>query len=89
MSNPELNRSIEAILMVVEEPVSEVVLAQIIEAPTEQVFEALHALSAEYESHGRGFALKQIAGGWRFYSHPDLAPLVEKFVLDGQQAKLT
>jgi segregation and condensation protein B len=89
MSNPELNRSIEAILMVVEEPVSEVVLAQIIEAPTEQVLEALHALSAEYESQGRGFALKQIAGGWRFYSHPDLAPLVEKFVLDGQQAKLT
>ena len=89
MSNPELNRSIEAILMVVEEPVSEVVLAQIIEAPTEQVLEALNALSAQYDAQGRGFALKQVAGGWRFYSHPDLAPLVEKFVLDGQQAKLT
>lgn len=75
--------------MVVEEPVSEVVLAQIIEAPTELVLEALHSLAAEYETQGRGFALKQIAGGWRFYSHPDLAPLVEKFVLDGQQAKLT
>lgn len=75
--------------MVVEEPVSEVVLAQIIEAPTELVQEALHSLAAEYETQGRGFALKQIAGGWRFYSHPDLAPLVEKFVLDGQQAKLT
>ena len=89
MSNDELHRSIEAILMVVEEPVSEVVLAQIIEAPTELVLEALHSLAAEYETQGRGFALKQIAGGWRFYSHPDLAPLVEKFVLDGQQAKLT
>jgi len=89
MSNHELQRSIEAILMVVEEPVSEVVLAQIIETPTEQVLEALTNLAAEYETTGRGFALKQIAGGWRFYSHPDLAPLVEKFVLDGQQAKLT
>lgn len=89
MSNPELYRSIEAILMVVEEPVSEVVLAQIIEAPTEQVIAALNALASDYESQGRGFALKQIAGGWRFYSHPELAPLVEKFVLDGQQAKLT
>lgn len=89
MSNHELHRSIEAILMVVEEPVSEVVLAQIIEAPTEQVLESLHSLASEYETQGRGFALKQIAGGWRFYSHPDLAPLVEKFVLDGQQAKLT
>lgn len=68
MSNHELNRSIEAILMVVEEPVSEVVLAQIIEAPTEQVLEALNTLAAEYESQGRGFALKQVAGGWRFYS---------------------
>ncbi len=89
MSNSEIARSVEAILMVVEEPVSELVLAQIIEAPTEQVLETLHALSAQYEADGRGFALKQIAGGWRFYSHPDLAPLVEKFVLDGQQAKLT
>jgi len=89
MSNHELQRSIEAILMVVEEPVSEVVLAQIIETPTEQVLDALNALSADYEAQGRGFSLKQIAGGWRFYSHPDLAPLVEKFVIDGQQAKLT
>ncbi|MGA0113364.1 MAG: SMC-Scp complex subunit ScpB [Candidatus Nanopelagicaceae bacterium] len=89
MSNSEIARSVEAILMVVEEPVSELVLAQIIELPTEQVLETLHALSAQYEAENRGFALKQIAGGWRFYSHPDLAPLVEKFVLDGQQAKLT
>jgi len=89
MSNRELERSIEAILMVVEEPVSEVVLAQIIETPTEQILEALNALAASYEEQGKGFTLKQISGGWRFYSHPDLSPLVEKFVLDGQQARLT
>jgi len=89
MSNRELERSIEAILMVVEEPVSEVVLAQIIEAPTEQILESLNALAVSYEEQARGFTLKQISGGWRFFSHPDLAPLVEKFVLDGQQAKLT
>ena len=89
MSDRELERSIEAILMVVEEPLSEMVLAQIIERPTEEVVEALQRLSTQYESESRGFELKQISGGWRFYSHPDLAPLVEKFVLDGQQAKLT
>ncbi len=89
MSDRELERSIEAILMVVEEPLSEVVLAQIIERPTEEVVEALTKLSAAYAAERRGFELKQISGGWRFYSHPDLAPLVEKFVLDGQQAKLT
>jgi len=89
MSDRELERSIEAILMVVEEPLSEVVLAQIIERPTEEVVEALTKLSVAYAAEQRGFELKQISGGWRFYSHPDLAPLVEKFVLDGQQAKLT
>lgn len=89
MSNREIERSIEAILMVVDEPVSEVVLAQIIEIPTEQVLEALTRMQSDYEQGERGFQLRQISGGWRFYSHPDLAPLVEKFVLDGQQAKLT
>jgi len=75
--------------MVVEEPVSEVVLAQITEYPTETVAEALKRLQSEYESEDRGFVLRQISGGWRFYSHPNLSLLVEKFVLDGQQAKLT
>jgi segregation and condensation protein B len=89
MTDREIERSIEAILMVVEEPVSEVILAQIIEVPTEQILEALARISSECEERRRGYSLKQIAGGWRFYSHPDLAPLVEKFVLDGQQAKLT
>ena len=75
--------------MVVDEPVSEVVLAQIIEIPTEQILESLLKLQNQYEEEGRGFQLRQISGGWRFYSHRDQAPLVEKFVLDGQQAKLT
>ncbi len=89
MSNPEVERFIEAILMVVDEPLSEVVLAQIIETPTEQILDSLHNLQIRYENDFRGFQLRQVSGGWRFYSHPDLAPLVEKFVLDGQQAKLT
>lgn len=89
MSNPEVERSIEAILMVVDEPLSEVVLAQIIETPTDQILDSLHNLQNRYENDFRGFQLRQVSGGWRFYSHPDLAPLVEKFVLDGQQAKLT
>lgn len=89
MSNLQLNRSLEAILMVVDEPVSEVILAQITETPTESVLAALQELAGEYEQSGRGFELRQISGGWRFYSHPDLSPIVEKFVLDGQQSRLT
>ena len=89
MSELELNRSIEAILMVVDEPVTELILAQITEVPTELVASALAALAAQYEEQGRGFQLREIAGGWRFYSHPDQAAMVEKFVLDGQQSRLT
>lgn len=89
MSELELKKSLEAILMVVDEPINEIVLAQITEVPTEIVSEALKSLALNYEAEGRGFQLREIAGGWRFYSHPDQAPLVEKFVLDGQQSRLT
>jgi segregation and condensation protein B len=89
MSEVELQRCLEAILMVVDEPVSELVLAQIIEAPTEEISAALISLAAKYEAEQRGFELRQVSGGWRYYSHPEMSPLVEKFVLDGQQARLT
>ena len=87
MSNVEVERSIEAILMVVDEPVSEITLAQVLERTVEEIDAALIRLASSYE--GRGFALKKIAGGWRFYNHPDLSSVVEKFVLDGQQSRLT
>jgi segregation and condensation protein B len=83
----ELHRSIEAILMVVDEPVSETTLATILEHTVEEVEGALTELVNSYE--GRGFELKKINGGWRFYSHPDQASVVERFVLDGQQSRLT
>ena len=82
-----LARSIEAILMVVDEPVTEITLASVLQVTVDQVVEALEALIPSYE--GRGFTLKAINGGWRFYSHPDCSDVVEKFVLDGQQNRLT
>ncbi|CAB4650930.1 unannotated protein [freshwater metagenome] len=87
MSNVEVERSIEAILMVVDEPVTEITLAQVLERTVDEIDAALARLASSYED--RGFALKKIAGGWRFYSHPDLSSVVEKFVLDGQQSRLT
>lgn len=73
--------------MVVDEPLSEIVLAQVLEAPVEEVEAALARLESSYED--RGFALRKINGGWRFYSHPNYSAVVEKFILDGQQARLT
>jgi segregation and condensation protein B len=87
MSNVEVDRSIEAILMVVDEPVTELTLAQVLERTVDEIEAALTRLSQSYED--RGFALKKIGGGWRFYSRPDLAGVVERFVLDGQQSRLT
>lgn len=83
----DLHRSIEAILMVVDEPVTETTLAQILERTQNEVELALSELVLSYQD--RGFELKKINGGWRIYSHPNYAGVVEKFVLDGQQARLT
>ena len=82
-----LGRAIEAILMVVHEPVTELTLASVIGVTVEEVEGALELLAASYEE--RGFCLKAINGGWRFYSHPEYSEYVEKFVLDGQQNRLT
>ena len=89
MSDRSVERSLEAILMVVDEPVTELLLAQVLEVPTDEVRSRLLALSKSYAEEDRGFELREVAGGWRFYSHPDVSAAVERFVLEGQQAKLT
>ncbi len=82
-----IGRQIEAILMVVDEPVTEITLASVLQVPVDQIKAALELLAPTYED--RGFTLKAINGGWRFYSHPECSDVVEKFVLDGQQNRLT
>jgi len=81
--------AIEAVLMVIDEPVTEISLASALELPVEDVLRHLHALAAEYDENNRGFAIRGIAGGWRVYSRSEYAPVVEKFLLDGAQARLT
>jgi segregation and condensation protein B len=85
----EARKAIEAIVLVAEQPIETGLLSQLLElAPT--VVEALcHELAAEYEAEGRGFQLARVAGGWRYQTHPDQAPYVERFVLEGQTAKLS
>ena len=81
--------AIEAVLMVIDEPVSEMSLASALELPVDDVVEHLHALAADYDEGDRGFTIRAIAGGWRVYSRPEYAPVVEKFLIDGQRSKLT
>ena len=86
---PGLRASLEAILLVADEPVPVVVLAQVLERPRNEVSAALNELAEEYKTEGRGFDLREIAGGWRFYTREDCAPLVERFVSVGQEVRLT
>jgi segregation and condensation protein B len=86
---PDLRTSLEAILLVADEPVPDNVIAQVVERPTDEVAAALRELAASYAAEGRGFQLSQIAGGWRFYTRPECAGVVERFVRDGQEVRLT
>ena len=89
VDGPGVRACLEAILLVADEPVPEVLLAQVLERPRGEIDAALRALAAEYTADGRGFDLREIAGGWRFYTREDCAPLVERFVRDGQEVRLT
>ncbi|MEJ5255146.1 MAG: SMC-Scp complex subunit ScpB [Acidimicrobiales bacterium] len=85
----DTRRAVEAILMVADRPIDPHLLAQVTETSPAEIDELLRALAAEYEQQGRGFVLAHVAGGWRYQTHPDLAPYVERFVLEGQTARLS
>jgi segregation and condensation protein B len=84
-----LRPALEAVLMVADQPLDHVTLASAVGYPPEQVREALTGLAEEYAEQGRGFDLRNVASGWRFYTREEYAAVVERFVLDGQQARLT
>ncbi len=85
----EARRAIEAILMVADQPIEPNLLAQVCEISAGAVEQICAELAASYEAENRGFVLARVAGGYRYQSHPDLAPYIERFVLDGQSARLS
>ncbi len=85
----ELGAVVEALLLVTDEPVAESTLAQVTERPVAEVEQVLGELAASYALAQRGFELRRVAAGWRLYTRADCAPYVERFLLDGQQARLT
>src|SRR4029079_15827065 len=82
-------RAIEAIVMVAVEPVAPDLLAQLLEQPTAVIERLCAELSAAYDEAGHGFQMVKVAGGYRYQSHADLAPYVERFLLDGQRARMS
>ncbi|MFL6174131.1 MAG: SMC-Scp complex subunit ScpB [Marmoricola sp.] len=85
----DLRPALEAVLMVADQPMDEVSLATAVGYPVSEVTAALDALAGEYDEQVRGFELRNVAGGWRYYTREEFAPVVERFVLEGQQARLT
>jgi segregation and condensation protein B len=89
LDDAELRGALEAILLVVDEPVSELVLAQVLEQSAERIGPMLDEIAAGFTAAGHGFELRRAAGGWRLYTRPEYATYVERFILDGQSVRLT
>lgn len=84
-----LRRNVEAVLMVVDQPVGSFELARAFECSVEDVTTVLRELSAEYTEQGRGFDLREVAEGWRIYTRVECASAVERFLRDGAEVRLT
>ena len=92
VTNPldaETVRAIEAIILVAVEPVPADVLAQLLEQPVAVIAALCDELADAYAQAGHGFQLVNVAGGYRYQTHPDLSPYVERFLLDGQRARMS
>ncbi|MGH1490851.1 MAG: SMC-Scp complex subunit ScpB [Acidimicrobiales bacterium] len=85
----EARRAVEAMLLVANDPTPEQLLAQLVELPSDLVGAMCRELAAEYETQGRGFQLVEIAGGWRYQTHPDVHPYVERYALEGIPNRLS
>lgn len=83
----ELKPALEAVLMIADQPLDHLTLAQAVDHPPAEVEQALVELAESYTGHG--FELRNVGGGWRYFTREEYAPIVEQFVLDGQQARLT
>lgn len=87
--DPELRLALEAILLVVEEPVSAGTLAEVVEVGEDRVVAALRHLRREYLDDGHGFVLREVGGGWRLYTAPRAAAYVERWVTRGRSGGLS
>jgi len=86
---PSIRAALEALLMVTEEPMTTATLATLTRTPEDTVLTTLHDLAQEYAVQERGFDLRELGGGWRFWTRDNCAQVVERFVLDGQHGRLS
>ena len=82
-------RAIEAIVIVAHDPVEPELMAQLLEQPVTLIEQWCDELKHDYATSERGFQLMRVAGGYRYQTHPDQTPYVERFVLHDQKARLS
>ncbi len=88
-SPDEIEPALEALLLLATEPLPVIALAEAIDQPTDVVQQHLESLAEFYDQTGRGFQLRQVAGGWQFATRPEQADLISRWVVEGQQNRLT
>jgi segregation and condensation protein B len=86
---PPERKIVEAILLLADEPLPAALIGEVLERPRSAVETLLRDLGASYEADGRGFVLREVAGGWRLYTAPDCAPWLERFAMRHTHARLT
>lgn len=89
LQEDKLKGAVEAMLFVTDEPVGAVTLAQMLECEVSLVQEALFELRDAFEREDRGIQLREVAGGWRLFTHPVYHELIEKYVLSWDTRKLS
>lgn len=89
MDERSVTAPLEALLLMATEPMGAAELAAALDVPTPVVWAALERLAAFYDETGRGFELRQVGEGWRYYTRPEHADVVSRWVLEGQQARLS
>lgn len=89
MSDKVLRGTLEALLFVTDEPLPSARVAKLLEVPETDVFGELSELAEEYARDERGFQLREVAGGWRLYSHPAFHPVIERMVLSWDTRRLS
>lgn len=85
----ELPAALESLLIIAADPMTETDLAAVVGRPVAEVAAVLESLAIEYAAAMRGFELRKVADGWRFYSAAHCADLVGRWVTDGRQARLS
>lgn len=89
LTDEQVSGAVEALLLMAEEPVAAATLAEAVGVPTDRITKTLQALVEFYTSTGRGFELRHVGGGWRYYTRIEHADLIGRWVVQGQQSRLS